>query len=295
MLGLVGAFVVVPPASALQHFMVVQEAYPGSAINPSSEFVELQMYTANQNFVAGHPVRFYSATGAQTASATFAGSVPNGQNQRSILIATPEAVTQFGVAADLSIGAGLDPSGGAACWSTFDCVSWGNFTGSAALPSATGTPEAAIPDGSSLCRSIAAGNPTLLESGDDTDNSANDFLPTPPAPRNNAGPAAGEPCPGDTGGGGGGGGGADITPPNTKITHHPHKRSDDAIAKFTFKSTEAGSSFKCKLDRKPFRRCKSPKKYKRLDRGEHKFQVVATDGAGNKDRTPAKFTFKVVG
>lgn len=64
--------------------------------------------------------------------------------------------------------------------------------------------------------------------------------------------------------------------------------------KFKFSSTEAGSAFQCKLDRKPFKPCASPKKYKKLKPGKHVFKVRAIDEAGNADPTPAKRSFKVL-
>ena len=282
----VGALVAVPPAGATFHLMSIQEVYPGGTLSASSEFVELQMYSSAQNLVQGHVVRLYSATGAETSSATFSAPVSNGENQRSILVGTAEAGTVFNVTPDLTIGAGLDPAGGAACWDTIDCVAWGNFSGS--LPSPAGTPEAAIPNGDSLCRSIAAGDPNKLEAADDTNDSAQDFLPTLfPAPRNNSGPATGQPCEGDT-----------VTPdtkaPKTTITKHPQKTSDETTARFKFESNEKNSSFDCKLDKTAFKACTSPRKYKHLDQGKHTFQVEATDAAGNTDKTPAKFKFKVV-
>ena len=47
-----------------------------------------------------------------------------------------------------------------------------------------------------------------------------------------------------------------------------------------------------KFDKAGFKSCTSPKKYKRLDDGKHKFQVRATDAAGNVS-DPAKARFKV--
>jgi hypothetical protein len=263
--------------------MRVQEVYPGSMLHPDSEFVELQMFAPGQTMVTTHAVRLFSATGTETASATFTSNVANAQSQQSILVGTTAAAAEFGMPTDLTIAAGLDPAGGAACWDTIDCVSWGSFSGP--LPSPAGAPEAAVPDANSLCRSIAAGSPSQLEAGDDTDNSANDFQPTPPAPRNNAGPATGEPC----------AGGGDGTPPKTKITKHPRKRSGETTAKFKFTSSEDDSRFRCKLDKHHFRSCTSPRTYRRLGKGEHKFQVVASDPSGNADPTPAKFEFEVTG
>jgi hypothetical protein len=90
-----------------------------------------------------------------------------------------------------------------------------------------------------------------------------------------------------------GGSGADTTPPETTITTAPKNKSSKAKAKYKYVSSEAGSTFQCKFDRKPFKPCDAGKiKYKRLDYGKHKFQVVATDAAGNADASPAKDKFK---
>ena len=59
----------------------------------------------------------------------------------------------------------------------------------------------------------------------------------------------------------------------------------------------AGTDDPCKddrdaeLDGKPFKACSSPKGYKNLSKGKHKFQVRATAG-GQTDPTPAKDQFK---
>jgi CSLREA domain-containing protein len=102
---------------------------------------------------------------------------------------------------------------------------------------------------------------------------------------------------GNNGGGNGGGNGGnpkDKTPPDTKIVKGPPKKTHKRTAKFKFTSTEAGSSFQCKLDRKPFKPCASPKKYKKLKPGKHVFKVRAIDQAGNVDPTPAKRKFTVL-
>lgn len=106
---------------------------------------------------------------------------------------------------------------------------------------------------------------------------------------------------GNNGGGSGGGikGGdngnlKDKTPPDTKILKGPPKKTHKRTAKFKFTSTEAGSSFQCKLDKKPFKPCVSPKKYKQLKPGKHVFKVRAIDKAGNVDPTPAKRKFTVL-
>ncbi len=86
----------------------------------------------------------------------------------------------------------------------------------------------------------------------------------------------------------------DTDPPETTITKHPPNRFDRSKARFKFVSDEAGTTFECKIDRKPFQTCTSPKTVKRLDDGKHKFKVRAIDAAGNVDPTPAKDRFRVV-
>jgi len=76
-----------------------------------------------------------------------------------------------------------------------------------------------------------------------------------------------------------------------KVNHKKH------IAKVTFKGADPGHSskglrFKCKLDRKAFKSCRSPKLYKHLRHRKHKVQVKAIDKAGNVSK-PAKRKFKV--
>ena len=85
----------------------------------------------------------------------------------------------------------------------------------------------------------------------------------------------------------------DSTPPQTKITKHPKKKTHSHKAKFAFKSNEPGSTFKCKLDKKTWKSCSSPKKYKNLKVGKHKFRVYAIDAAGNADPTPAVWKWRV--
>jgi IPT/TIG domain len=63
---------------------------------------------------------------------------------------------------------------------------------------------------------------------------------------------------------------------------------------FTFGSNEAGSTFLCKLDKKAFARCSSPKTYRNLKPGKHRFQVKAGDSQGRLDPSPVvkKITIK---
>ncbi|MGH2677362.1 MAG: lactonase family protein [Actinomycetota bacterium] len=82
-------------------------------------------------------------------------------------------------------------------------------------------------------------------------------------------------------------------PPQTKITKKPKKKTVKQRAKFAFRSDDPEASFECKFDRKKFKACHSPKKY-RVKPGRHRFQVRGVDIWGNSDPTPAKFKWRVV-
>jgi Ca2+-binding RTX toxin-like protein len=89
----------------------------------------------------------------------------------------------------------------------------------------------------------------------------------------------------------------DRTAPRTKLVRHPAKlvrvRPHRAAAVvFRFAANER-SRFECELDTKPYRSCRSPL-HARLRPGRHTFRVFAIDAAGNRDRTPALFRFRVV-
>jgi hypothetical protein len=95
-------------------------------------------------------------------------------------------------------------------------------------------------------------------------------------------------------GGGERGSGAlpDMSPPNTTIGR-TKLRAARRSASFAFSSTEAGSTFRCKLDKGAFAACKSPRTYKNLKPGKHNFKVAAVDAAGNVDPSPAVSRFQV--
>jgi len=275
-----------PSAQAAFHLMKVSEVFPGTNADVNTAFIELQMFSAGQNLVSGHKVDYYTANGTLLGSYTITANVANSDDNRKILIGdTAAAGTPDFTVDQLGDALHAAAAGGAVCFpdgSPPDCVSWGNFTGAAALPGQTGTPVAgAIADGQSITRSTAPGCPNLLESGDDTDNSNVDFAQTAPNPENNsvAPPTA---C--------GGGGGDEI---DTEIDKGPDGKIERDKAKFKFSANLPGASFECKLDKGKFKSCESPKKYKNLDDGKHKFLVRAIDTLGTVDRSPAKAKFKV--
>ncbi len=88
----------------------------------------------------------------------------------------------------------------------------------------------------------------------------------------------------------------DRKPPRTELLRGParvvYTRGRWRRVAFAFGSNESGSTFRCKLDRQPFKPCRSPRRY-RLRLGRHAFRVFAIDRAGNRDRTPALFSFSI--
>jgi hypothetical protein len=90
----------------------------------------------------------------------------------------------------------------------------------------------------------------------------------------------------------------DVVPPQTKITKGPKKRTHhhhhhNNKVTFKYKSTDPGSTFKCKVDGGGFKKCKAKGFTTKLRPGKHLFEVAATDSFGNKDKTPAKRKFKL--
>jgi hypothetical protein len=274
-----------PQAGAAFHLMKIREVYPGSSANPLAEFVELQMHSPGQNFVGGHVVRTYDNLGNPSGVYTFPANVASGDNQRSILIASASGVAQFGVAPDHQVpdDDDLRPEAGAVCFEDIDCVAWGGFPG-LPLSSPFGTPAAAISDGSSLERSITPNCATLLEDGDDTNNSLVDFFLAAPSPRNNATPPTEIPCAGAGANPGGG--------PETTITKAPKKKTKKRRATFEFTSPTPGVTFECELDGgKAFTPCTSPFTVK-VKKGKHSFKVRAVLN-GVPDGSPAEHTWRV--
>jgi hypothetical protein len=182
-------FVATASASATFHIMQVRSIDRGPTGSPASAFVELQMWGDFQNLVGGHTVRIYSADGTTSTPYTLPGNVPNGQIERRILIgdtgapASPD-FTFPGIGTNLAALAG----GGALCWETIDCVSWGSFSGDALLPSSAGTPIAGgLSPLMPSVRNITPGCPTALDAADDTNQSNADFSSMAGyTPRNNS-------------------------------------------------------------------------------------------------------------
>lgn len=81
--------------------------------------------------------------------------------------------------------------------------------------------------------------------------------------------------------------------PQTRLGFHPRATVFSVrtwrTVSFRFAADEP-SSFRCKLDARPYRACVSPRLY-RVKAGRHAFRVVAIDRAGNADPTSALFRF----
>jgi hypothetical protein len=83
-------------------------------------------------------------------------------------------------------------------------------------------------------------------------------------------------------------------PPDTAITKGPKKKTTKRRPKFKFTSTQAGSTFKCKLDKGQFAPCTSPFVPPKLGLGKHVLKVQAVGPTGLPDPAPAVKKFKVI-
>jgi hypothetical protein len=85
----------------------------------------------------------------------------------------------------------------------------------------------------------------------------------------------------------------DTAAPDTTIGSHPKPKTKKRKATFTFSSSEAGSTFLCSFDGKPYAACSASFTTPKLTKGRHRFDVLSTDAVGNRDQSPATFLWKV--
>lgn len=183
-------FVLLPlPAAATFHLVKIVEIFPGSAAEPTAQYVVLQMYFPAQTLVSGHSVKVFDASGVSVGTSAFSHNLANGANLATMLIATADAQTLFGVTADLTMDPVIQPGGGAVCWDVIDCVAWGGFSAPSVLPKSPGTPFNA-PAGLLLDMAMHRD----LSSGGAVTN----FVFATPAPKNNAGLVGTVPTPSAT-------------------------------------------------------------------------------------------------
>ncbi len=189
-------------AFAINHLIHISEVYAGTSADAGSQFVELVMYSAGQNSTSGTLLHLFGPDGSDAGTVTLP-NVASGTAQDRIVIATPEAATEFGVTADVAMPATLSLSAGRVCFSaTPDCVVWGAYSGTnpaAGDPEAGGLAYGALTGGirsggSILRRSNITGNANTYQAGDDTNVSATDFTENcAPSPENNAGTVGSKP------------------------------------------------------------------------------------------------------
>jgi hypothetical protein len=84
----------------------------------------------------------------------------------------------------------------------------------------------------------------------------------------------------------------DCEPPETTITAGPKDKTKKRTATFQFVASEPASGYECSLDAAGFTPCGSPHEI-RVKKGMHRFEVRATDTAGNVDGSPASDDWKV--
>ncbi len=84
--------------------------------------------------------------------------------------------------------------------------------------------------------------------------------------------------------------------PRTRITFAPaaKTRSRNPVFRFTDSTGQSGTRFQCKVDRGQWRPCSSPLRLKRLSRGRHVLEVLATNAVGTVEPAAVRRVFKVV-
>ena len=267
-----------PPAIAGVEEIMVREVYAGGGTNDS--YVVLQASVPEENDVTGSSLTAYGIAGTVLGTGTFQNDVVHGDSQMTLLIADSGYVNSqlAGPVPNVTMPSlNLNPSGGAVCWESFDCVSWGDFTGTTPSPTGENAPAMTSSQLYALNRDINHGCPGALDADDDTDNSIADFSKRMPNPRNNNSTISEIVC----------------SAPSAAIDSAPSRETASTSASFTFHSFPDGAEIECRLRGEFFEPCESgTKDYSGLAEGVHQFQVRARnspDPAGN----PASFRWRV--
>ncbi len=286
-------------AGADHHLMKVREV--GSGPIP---YVELQAYAPFQTVLGGHTITYYDSVRRCVADLHVPGLAARraAQHRRPTHVSDLERSTR-GCHGRLlgSPCLSIPVAGGALCFDTVptsftDCVSWGSFTGAGMLPSPSGTPVSELrragrhhPHDRAGLRDVARGRRRFEQQRRGLlDRLSHSAQQRHPADRDRLrwrrwrGRWRRRRR------------GRHTSPPETNVTKGPDKSTNKRKVKIRFESSESGSTFMCRLDKRAFKACASPFK-KRVDEGRHKFLVYAIDAAGNSDQTPAKLKFRVVG
>jgi hypothetical protein len=72
-----------------------------------------------------------------------------------------------------------------------------------------------------------------------------------------------------------------VAPPAPSITAKPASLSNTTSPSFSFTDSEAGVTFRCRIDGSTYAACSSPLSYSGLAQGAHTFAVQAVDATGN--------------
>lgn len=81
-------------------------------------------------------------------------------------------------------------------------------------------------------------------------------------------------------------------PPDSTITAGPARIGSNPTPMFSFESTDAGSTFACRIDQQAWTPCSSPWTTESLTDGSHEFEVLAS-GLGGDDLVSARLPFTV--
>ncbi len=168
-----------PATHATFHFARVVEIFGGTAAHPDADYIVIKAHSNQQNQFLGVAVEVYDAQGnALPDFGIFTSNLPSTlTNQRSILMAAPEAAMILGITPDGMASRTL-PESGVVCFrkgaSVPECVAYGNYTGPSNVGgSEAGPPAALMLSGVALLRDLGVDG--VLQSTDDTNNSKNDF------------------------------------------------------------------------------------------------------------------------
>lgn len=276
-----------PPAHATFHEVLIRQLYPGSSAHPQASYVELQMYSGGQNFVGGHTVTVYDASGASLGTVGFPSDLPGlGVSQQTMLVGDSGVEEAFGVTPDLSSpDFNVPATGGAACWDGLDCVSWGDFSGTTVPSSGIPVDPAGIPDGKAIERRTSGGEcSNRLDPADDTNDSDGDFADASPAPLSYATVPSPPECK------------APLPTPTVTIDSKPAASTNSTAAEFTFHAGSETTGFECRLDQGAYTDCTSGSKISYpgpLAEGQHSFRVRASNANGTGSPSTYAWTVDV--
>jgi len=82
--------------------------------------------------------------------------------------------------------------------------------------------------------------------------------------------------------------------PQTRLFKRPPKTTRSSAARFEFSSDPAAAKFECKLGAAPYKACRSPRIYRKLQPGPYVLRIRAVNAEGTADATPVLVRWKVL-